>query len=325
MQNLQPVGTQLREWRQRRRLSQLDLAGHAEVSTRHLSFMETGRALPSREMVLRLADRLEVPLRERNRLLTAAGYAPLYAEHALDDPALQAATQAVERVLRAHEPCPALAVDRHWNMLAANRMVPLLLAGLPTELLAPPLNVLRLSLHPEGLAPRIVNLGAWRAHLLHRLQQQARASADPRLAALADELRALPPLQGEQPAAPPAEAGVYVPLRLRTRFGELNLISTITVFGTPTDITLSELALETFFPADDRPPQALRRLADTRSPSGSIAALHGRRPADAESRMQVLCLDMEGVLVPEIWIEFSKRTGIASSRAPRATSPTTTS
>jgi transcriptional regulator with XRE-family HTH domain len=262
MKGVQPVGTQLREWRQRRRWSQLDLAGHAEVSTRHLSFMETGRALPSREMLLRLADRLEVPLRERNRLLTAAGYAPLYREHALADPEMQAPAQAVQRVLKAHEPYPALAVDRHWNMVAANRMVPLLLAELPPALLQPPVNVLRLSLHPEGLAPRTVNLGAWRAHLLHRLQQQVRASGDPVLAALADELRALPPLLGEQPAAPPADAGVYVPLRLRTGFGELNLISILTVFGTPTDITLSELALETFFPADEQTAAALRRLAD---------------------------------------------------------------
>lgn len=262
MQIPPPVGTQLREWRQRRRLSQLDLASHAAVSTRHLSCLETGRALPSREMVLRLADRLDVPLRERNHLLTAAGYAPLYREHALADPEMQAPAQAVQRVLKAHEPYPALAVDRHWQMVAANRMVPLLLAELPPALLQPPVNVLRLSLHPEGLAPHIVNLGAWRAHLLHRLQQQVRASADPVLAKLADELRALPPLPGEQPAALPVDAGVYVPLRLRTRFGELNLISTITVFGTPTDITLSELALESFFPADEQTAAALHRLAD---------------------------------------------------------------
>jgi transcriptional regulator with XRE-family HTH domain len=262
MQTPPPVGAQLREWRQRRRLSQLDLAGHAAVSTRHLSFMETGRALPSREMLLRLADRLEVPLRERNRLLTAAGYAPLYREHALADPEMKAPAQAVERVLKAHEPYPALAVDRHWHMVAANRMVPLLLAELPPAQLQPPVNVLRLSLHPEGLAPRIVNLGAWRAHLLHRLQQQVRASGDPVLAALAGELRALPPLPGEQPAAPPADVGVYVPLRLSTRLGELNLISIITMFGTPTDITLAELALETFFPADEPTAAVLHRLAD---------------------------------------------------------------
>lgn len=266
MPSVPPVGAQLREWRQRRRLSQLDLAGHAEVSTRHLSFLETGRALPSREMVLRLADRLEVPLRERNRLLTAAGYAPLYREHALADAAMQPAAQAVQRVLKAHEPYPALAVDRHWHMVACNRMVLLLLAELPPALLAPPVNVLRLSLHPDGMAPRIVNLAQWRHHLLHRLQQQVRASGDPTLAALADELRAMPAPPGAGPAAAhthgPDEGSVYVPLRLRTTAGVLNLISIITVFGTPTDITLSELALETFFPADEDTAAMLRRLAD---------------------------------------------------------------
>jgi len=262
MYSLPTVGAQLREWRQRRRLSQLDLAGHAEVSTRHLSCMETGRALPSREMVLRLADRLEVPLRERNRLLAAAGYAPLYREHALADPEMRAPAQAVQRVLKAHEPYPALAVDRHWHMVACNRMVPLLLAELPQQVLAPPVNVLRLSLHPQGLAPRIVNLAQWRQHLLHRLQQQVRASGDPTLAALAEELRAYPAPDGTEPEAVPADAGVYVPLRVRTAVGVLSLISIITVFGTPTDITLSELALETFFPADEDTAAALRRLAD---------------------------------------------------------------
>jgi len=263
MHDMQPVGTQLREWRQRRRMSQLDLAGHAEVSTRHLSFLETGRSLPSREMLLRLADRLEVPLRERNRLLTAAGYAPMYAERRLEDPALQVPHQALQRVLQAHEPFPALAVDRHWHMVAHNRMVPLLLQGLPDALLQPPLNVLRLSLHPQGLAPRIVNLGPWREHLLHRLQAQALRQADATLQALVEELRGYP--------APPLEPGselhdegaVYVPLQLRSPLGVLSFISTITVFGAPNDITLSELALETFFPADEATGQALRELADT--------------------------------------------------------------
>jgi transcriptional regulator with XRE-family HTH domain len=257
-----PVGVQLREWRRRRRLSQLDLAGHAEVSTRHLSFLETGRALPSREMVLRLADRLEVPLRERNRLLTAAGYAPLYREHALADPEMRAPAQALERVLTAHEPYPALAVDRHWTMVAHNRMVPLLLADLPPEMLAPPINVLRLSLHPQGLAPRIVNLAQWRAHLLPRLQQQVHASGDPTLAALHAELRGYPAAAAGDAKPAPADAGVYVPLRVRSPIGLLNLISIVTVFGTPTDITLSELALETFFPADEDTAAALRRLAE---------------------------------------------------------------
>ena len=263
MPQTQPVGAQLRAWRQRRRLTQLDLAGHADVSTRHLSCMETGRALPSREMVLRLADRLEVPLRERNRLLTAAGYAPLYREHALADPEMRAPAQALQRVLKAHEPYPALAVDRHWNLVECNRLVPLLLQGLPQQLLGPPLNVLRASLHPQGLAPRIVNLGAWRAHLLHRLQRQTQASADPVLQALTDELQGYAVPAGE-PAAPlPNDAQVYVPLQLRTAAGVLNFISTVTVFGTPTDITLSELALETFFPADEDTARALRQMAES--------------------------------------------------------------
>jgi transcriptional regulator with XRE-family HTH domain len=243
-----PVGTQLRAWRQRRHLSQLDLSVDAEVSTRHLSFVETGRAMPSREMVLRLANRLEVPLRERNRLLTAAGYAPMYAERPLSDPALQAARDAVELVLKGHEPYPALAIDRHWNLVSYNRAVPALLEGVAPELLQPPLNVLRLSLHPGGLAPRIVNLGQWRAHLLARLRQQVAVSADASLAVLADELRAYP--APNESHADPSETAVVVPLQLATKAGTLSFISTTTVFGTPVDITLSELALETFFPAD---------------------------------------------------------------------------
>jgi hypothetical protein len=213
-------------------------------------------------MVLRLADRLEVPLRERNRLLAAAGYAPLYREYALADAAMQAPRQAVELVLKAHEPYPALAVDRHWTMVACNRMVPLLLAGLPADMLAPPLNVLRLSLHPQGLAPRIVNLAQWRAHLLHRLRQQVHSSADPMLAGMLEELRGDPSLPGAEAEPLPAAGGVYVPLQLQSPAGVLSFISTITVFGTPTDITLSELALETFFPADAATMQALRLLGE---------------------------------------------------------------
>lgn len=257
-----PVGTQLRAWRQRRHLSQLDLSVDAEVSTRHLSFVETGRAMPSREMVLRLADRLEVPLRERNRLLIAAGYAPMYAERPLDDPALKAARDAVELVLKGHEPYPALAIDRHWNLVSYNRAVPPLLDGVAAELLQPPLNVLRLSLHPGGLAPRIVNLGQWRAHLLARLRQQVAVSADPTLTALADELRVYP--RQAEPHADTGEAAVVVPFVLATPAGTLSFISTTTVFGTPVDITLSELALETFFPADAATAGALHRAAAAR-------------------------------------------------------------
>jgi transcriptional regulator with XRE-family HTH domain len=257
-----PVGTLLREWRLRRHLSQLDLAGDAAISTRHLSFVETGRSLPSREMVLRLAERLEVPLRERNRLLTAAGYAPMFSERRLDDPALAAARQAVELVLKAHEPYPALAVDRHWTLVSYNRMVPMLLAGLPAELMRAPVNVLRLSLHPQGLAPRILNLAQWRSHLFARLRQQIAASGDAGLAALRDELAAYPGLPDDRADPPQAEPGVVVPLQLATPGGTLSFISTTTVFGSPVDITLSELALETLFPADAATAAALRRLGD---------------------------------------------------------------
>lgn len=257
-----PIGTLLRDWRQRRRLSQLDLALAAEVSTRHLSCLETGRAQPSREMVLRLAERLEVPLRERNRLLTAAGFAPMFAQRPLDDPAMRAAREAVELVLRGHEPWPALAVDRHWTLVSYNRAVPPLLAGLPPGLLQPPLNVMRLSLHPQGLAPRILNLAQWRLHLFARLRQQITASGDETLAALLDELKAYPVPTSHAAEAPVAEPAVVVPLQLASPAGTLSFISTTTVFGTPVDITLAELALETFFPADEATARALRRLSD---------------------------------------------------------------
>ncbi|MFO1339195.1 MAG: helix-turn-helix transcriptional regulator [Burkholderiaceae bacterium] len=260
-----PVGTLLRHWRQHRRWSQLDLAGEAEVSTRHLSCLETGRALPSREMLLRLAERLQVPLRERNQLLTAAGYAPMYRERPLADPALQPAHDAVQRVLAAHEPYPALAVDRHWNLVAHNRAAGALMAGLPAGLLAPPVNVLKLSLHPQGLAPRIVNLAAWREHLFERLAHQVQASGDPALARLADELRGLPapPGTGAAAATPraPAPPDIAVPLQLASPLGTLSFISTVTVFGTPVEVTLSELAIEAFFPADDATARALQAMA----------------------------------------------------------------
>ena len=185
---IRPLGDQIREWRRRRRLSQMDLALDAEISTRHLSFIETGRTRPSREMVLRLADQLALPLRERNTMLLAAGFAPLYAQRALDDPALAAARRAIDLVLKGHEPWPALAVDRHWHLVAANAAVAPLLAGCAPHLLAGPVNVLRLSLHPEGLAPRILNLAEWRAHLLERRRRQAMTTGDQGLEALVVEL-----------------------------------------------------------------------------------------------------------------------------------------
>ena len=257
-----PIGELLRDWRQRRRLSQLDLALEAEISTRHLSFVETGRARPSRDMVLHLAERLEVPLRERNSLLVAAGFAPAFRERPLDDPAMTAARRAVGQVLAAHGPFPALAVDRHWNLVAANAAVQALLGGVAPALLVPPVNVLRLSLHPQGLAPAIANLGEWRTHILVRLRRQAEAAADPALVRLLQELATLP--TPDEPAARPGEhepGGVIVPLRLRSPAGLLELIGTTTVFGSALDITLAELTLETFFPADAATAAALRRLA----------------------------------------------------------------
>jgi len=255
-------GTHLRHWRQHRRLSQLDLAQEAEVSTRHLSYVETGRAAPSREMVLRLAERLDVPLRERNALLVAAGFAPMYRQRSLDDPALGPARRAVDLVLKGHEPFPALAVDRHWNLVAHNAMVPLLMAGASAELMKPPINVLRLSLHPDGLAPRIANLAQWRAHLLERLQQQIAATGDSTLATLHDELAAYPiGMAGhDAPAAGGELAGVIVPFQLVTSDGLLSFISTTTIFGTPVDVTLQELAVESFFPADAQTAAALAAL-----------------------------------------------------------------
>src|ERR1700743_491434 len=206
------IGDHLLEWRQRRHLSQLDLAGDAEISARHLSFVETGRAAPSREMVLRLAERLDVPLRERNVLLIAAGFAPAFPQRALDDPALTSARQAVDLVLKAHEPNPALAYDRHWNLVTANRMVAPLLDGIPERLLGQPLNILRLAFHPEGLAPRTVNLAEWCAHLLERLHRQCEATADPELIKLYHDLKSYPiPAR----AGPLSTDNVAIPFKLR--------------------------------------------------------------------------------------------------------------
>ena len=252
---VRPLGEQIREWRQRRRISQMDLALEAEISTRHLSSIETGRARPSREMVLLLAEHLDVPLRERNAMLLGAGHAPVYAERPLDDPELAAARRAIELVLKGHEPFPALAIDRHWNMVSANAAVAPLLEGVAPHLLEGPVNVLRLSLHPEGLAPRILNLGEWRAHLLERLRRQAWLTSDPELAALLDELWSYPTAEGSGDSG--TLDSVAVPLRLDTPLGELSFLSTTTIFGAPRDVTLDELAIEAFFPADE---QTMERL-----------------------------------------------------------------
>jgi len=253
-----PLGTLLRDWRRRRRLSQLDLALEAGVSARHLSFLETGRSKPSREMVLHLSEQLEVPLRDRNQLLLAGGYAPVYGERALDAPEMQPVRHALDLVLTGHEPYPAAVVDRGWNMVAANRAVGLLTEGVAPELLEPPANVLRASLHPDGMAPRIANLGEWRAHLLERLERQVQLTGDEGLAALHEELLGYPGETADEPPTEDRGAGIVVPLRLRTAGGELAFFSTVTTFGTPVDITVSELAIESFFPADATTAQAVR-------------------------------------------------------------------
>ena len=258
-ERLKPVGEQLRAWRHVRRVSQMSLALDAGISTRHLSFVETGRAKASRQMLGQLADQLDLPLRARNLLLLAGGYAPAYPERPLDHPALEAAKAAVELVLKSHSPFPALAVDRHWTLIAANEAVGLLIASAAPHLLAPPVNVLRLSLHPEGLAPAILNLAEWKAHLLERLRRQVAATGDPTLAALQEELAAYPAPAADSPSTD-ASAGLYVPMRLASPAGELSFLSTTTVFGTPLDITLSELAIEAFLPADAATADRLRAL-----------------------------------------------------------------
>ena len=256
-------GDHLRTWRQQRHLSQLELADEADISTRHVSFMETGRTNPSRDMVLRLCERLAIPLRERNALLVAAGYAPMYRERALDDPALTAARQAVELVLKGHEPCPAIALDRCWNVVAANRAAQALLAAhVSPELLVPPVNVFRLSLHPDGLASRIANLAQWRHHLFERLRQQIHATGDPALLALQAELLEYPAPDESTPLVMAGEMlGVVMPFCFNSVHGMLSLISTTTIFGTPVDVTLQELAVESFFPADAFTAQVLREMA----------------------------------------------------------------
>lgn len=249
MQQAQSFGDHLRTWRQRRRMSQLDLASEAGISTRHLSFVETGRASPSRDMVLQLAEHLELPLREQNALLVAAGFAPRFGERKLDDPDFDAIRAAMNMVLKAHEPNPTLAIDRCWNLVAANNAAMKLMSGIAPALLAPPANVLRASLHPDGLASRILNLGEWRAHIFARLERQVELTADPELTELLAELRTYPAHGAHAPPLREA-APVITPLKLKTDAGVLSMFGVTTLFGMPQDVTLDELAIETFFPAD---------------------------------------------------------------------------
>ena len=243
----QPVGGLLREWRQRRRLSQLDLACDAGISTRHLSFVETGRAHPSRDMLLHLSEQLDVPVRERNVLLVAAGYAPIFPERPLADPAMAAARAAIDLVLERQKPYPAFALDRHWTIVASNAALPELYDNVAADLLASPVNAMRLSLHPQGLAPQIVNLAEWRAHLLHRLRHQVELTADRALIDLLREVSGYPAPAEKPGQTAGLEHDIAVPFQIKTGGDVLSFFSMTTVFGTPVDVMLSELALELFF------------------------------------------------------------------------------
>jgi len=255
-----PVGDHLREWRRRRRMSQLDLACEAEVSSRHLSFVETGRASPSREMILRLAEQLEVPMRERNVLLVSAGYAPVFPERSFDAPELAAARKAVDVILEGLKPFPAFALDRHWNVVASNGALPQLFDGVAPELIAAPINAVRVTLHPRGLAPRIVNLGEWRGHMLHRLRHQIDLTADQTLIDLMAEVQGYGAgSPAARKAAGPAE--MVIPFRVRIAGEVASFLTTTMVFGSPVEVSLSELAIESFFPADSETDALVRRLA----------------------------------------------------------------
>ncbi|MEV6025384.1 helix-turn-helix transcriptional regulator [Streptomyces sp. NPDC052036] len=258
------VGLLLRGWRERRRVSQLELALRAGSSARHISFIETGRSRPSEEMVLRLAEHLDVPVRERNALLLAAGYAPHYPETPLDDPSMDALRAGVERLIRGYEPYPALVVDARYDVVAANRGIALLLEGVPERLLAPPLNAMRLTLHPEGLAPRIRNLREWRGHLLAQMERQIALHRSTALRALYEEVAAYPvPGRGEPGAGPePVEPVPYfaLPMLIEHDGRVLSFVSSISTFNTPMDVTVAELAIETFLPADPATVKYLQSL-----------------------------------------------------------------
>lgn len=263
--SVQAFGLHLRDWRRRRRMSQFDLAQDAEISSKHLSFLETGRSRPSRQMLLHLAACLDVPLRDRNVLLTAGGFPPMFAERAFSEPALDTVRRSIETVLAAHDLNPALAIDRHWTLLAANRAVAHLVAGAEPILLRPPVNVLRLLLHPAGLASRIVNLTQWRAHMIARLRRQIDLNGDPVLIDVLEEIRDYP---NPRDAKSPDGTGcgqdgnkAAIQFRLATIDGVLSFFSTTTLFATPIDITVSELAIEAFLPADAQTAEVMRRIA----------------------------------------------------------------
>ncbi len=261
-----PIGGHLRHWRHQRRLSQLHLAVDVGVSTRHLSFVETGRARPSPELILAIAEYLDVPLRDRNTMLLAAGYAPRYGQRDLGDPGMRHVAAALQRMLDAHDPYPGVVIDRRWNVLLSNAAAAALTSGVDAALLTPQLNVFRLCLHPDGLAPRTVNFDEWATYLLRQLRRTIMLTGDAEMAALEAEVLAYPNIAGAGSAgASVADIGhgddppLLVPIRLRSGDGELSMFTTLTTFGTPRDVTLDELAVELFFPADDATAAALRR------------------------------------------------------------------
>jgi transcriptional regulator with XRE-family HTH domain len=256
------VGDLLRGWRERRRMSQLDLAYDAEISQKHLSFVELGRSQPSREMVLRLAEQLDIPLRERNILLAAAGFAAVFPERSLDDQSLTAARRAVDLILDRLEPNPSFAVDRHWTLVAANKAARIFTTEVAPALLEPPVNMLRICLHPDGFTPQVVNYPQWRRNVLEYLKRQVDATADSFLIELYEELKSYPKPKTRLANLQPREidySGFAIPLRLLTGDSELSFISTVTIFGTPIDVTVSELAIESFFPADEKTAAILSR------------------------------------------------------------------
>lgn len=256
-QNVETFGQHLRVWRQRRRLSQLELALRSDVSARHLGFVETGRASPGRALVLRLADELDVPLRERNVWLVAAGMAPMFGETSINAPAFEGVRAAVELTLEAHKPFPAFAIDRHWNVLLSNAAVPELYEGVSAELLEMPINVMRLNFHPGGLGPRILNFDEWAEHLLHRLRREVYLTGDPGLHDLLVEAETLYRPSKRPRLGHGIDHSLAIPFRIQTKLGPLSFFSTVTVFGTPVDVTVSEIALEMLYPADGETKRAV--------------------------------------------------------------------
>ena len=258
------IGSLLKQWRSRRRLSQLDLALDVGVSPRHLSFVETGRSRPSPELLTSLATRLEVPLRERNRLLLAAGYAPRYAERKLDADAMQQVRGALERLIAAHDPYPGVVLDRQWNVLLANRAAQGLTAGLPPHLKTPQINVIRAGLHPDGFAAVTVNFDDWGGHLIDVLQREAGKTADPELVALEQEVNGYPNVRAmreRRDASFEPVPRLLVPFIVDTPLGRMSLFTTRTFFGSPLDVTLEEVSIELFYPADVASEALLRQMA----------------------------------------------------------------